>query len=102
MATNDKHIREVMTPDPVCVSERDNIREVARIMAREDTGVAHQVREPTDLAALFGDVTETLRPLAEAKGVELTFGGKGPVTVDVLAGVHRLTAGDGVVLFSAP
>jgi CBS domain-containing protein len=34
-----KPIRDFMTPNPVTVSEKDSIRDVARIMAREDTGV---------------------------------------------------------------
>jgi CBS domain-containing protein len=31
--------RDVMTPDPATVSEKDSIRDAARIMASEDTGV---------------------------------------------------------------
>jgi CBS domain-containing protein len=66
MATNDKHIREVMTPDPVCVSERDSIREVARIMAREDTGVVPVV----DGKKVIGMITDrdiVVRLVAEGK-----------------------------------
>ena len=32
-------IRDFMTPNPVCVTEKETVRDVARIMAREDTGV---------------------------------------------------------------
>lgn len=66
MAKNDKHIREVMTPDPVCVSEGDSIREVARIMAREDTGVVPVV----DGKKIIGMITDrdiVVRLVAEGK-----------------------------------
>ena len=45
MAKNDRQVRDVMTPDPVTVSEGDTVREAARIMAREDTGVGRSSRE---------------------------------------------------------
>jgi len=66
MAKNDRHISEVMTPDPVCVSERDSIREVARIMAREDTGVVPVV----DGKKIIGMITDrdiVVRLVAEGK-----------------------------------
>jgi len=66
MAKNDRHIREVMTADPVCVSERDSIREVARIMAREDTGVVPVV----DGKKVIGMITDrdiVVRLVAEGK-----------------------------------
>ena len=66
MAKNDRHIRDVMTPDPVCVSERDSIREVARIMAREDTGVVPVV----DGKKIIGMITDrdiVVRLVAEGK-----------------------------------
>ena len=66
MAQNDKNIRAVMTPDPVCVSERDSIREVARIMAREDTGVVPVV----DGKKIIGMITDrdiVVRLVAEGK-----------------------------------
>ena len=66
MARNDRHIREVMTSDPVCVSERDSIREVARIMAREDTGVVPVV----DGKKVIGMITDrdiVVRLVAEGK-----------------------------------
>jgi heavy metal sensor kinase len=40
-------------------------------LSREDAGVAPQAREPVDLAALVAGVAETMRPLAEAKGLRL-------------------------------
>jgi CBS domain-containing protein len=66
MAKNDRHIRDVMTPDPVCVSERDTIREVARIMAREDTGVVPVV----DGKKVIGMITDrdiVVRLVAEGR-----------------------------------
>jgi CBS domain-containing protein len=65
MAKNDRHIRDIMTPDPVCVSEGDSIREVARIMAREDTGVVPVV----DGKRIVGMITDRDALLA-ALGVQ--------------------------------
>ncbi len=63
---NDRHIRDVMTPNPACVSEKDSIREVARIMAREDTGVVPVV----DGKKVIGMITDrdiVVRLVAEGK-----------------------------------
>ena len=65
MAQN-RRIRDVMTSNPVCVSERDTIREVARIMAREDTGVVPVV----DGKKVIGMITDrdiVVRLVAEGK-----------------------------------
>lgn len=40
-------------------------------LAREDARATRQAHEPVDLAALVGGVAETMRPLAEAKGIRL-------------------------------
>jgi heavy metal sensor kinase len=40
-------------------------------LSREEAGVARPVREPVDVGALVGRVTETMRPLADAKGLDL-------------------------------
>jgi heavy metal sensor kinase len=40
-------------------------------LAREDAGAGPQAHEPVDLAALLGGVAETMRPLAEVKGLRL-------------------------------
>ena len=73
MAQNDRntgssarHVRDVMTPDPVCVSERDSIREVARIMAREDTGVVPVV-DGKKVIGLITDRDIVVRLVAEGK-----------------------------------
>ena len=63
---NDRHIRDVMTPNPVCVSEKDSIRDAARIMAREDTGVVPVV----DGRKIIGMITDrdiVVRLIAEGK-----------------------------------
>src|SRR5262245_18740661 len=66
MAENDKSIRDVMPPNTVTVTERDTIREVARIMAREDTGVVPVV----DGRKVIGMITDrdiVVRLVAEGK-----------------------------------
>src|SRR5262245_27345915 len=66
MAENDKSIRDVMPPNTVTVTERDTIREVARIMAREDTGVVPVV----DGKKCIGMITDrdiVVRLVAEGK-----------------------------------
>src|SRR5262245_13601434 len=50
-------------------------------LAREDAGTARPAHAPLDLAALVRAVAETMRPLAEAKGLRLACGGDGPVRV---------------------
>jgi heavy metal sensor kinase len=50
-------------------------------LAREDARAARQAQEPLDLVALVGDVAETMRPLAEAKGLRLHLEAGGGATV---------------------
>ena len=66
MAKNDKQIRDVMTPDPVCVSEGDTIREAARIMAREDTGVVPVV-DGNKIVGMITDRDIVVRLVAEGR-----------------------------------
>ncbi|MEK6375632.1 MAG: CBS domain-containing protein [Acidobacteriota bacterium] len=66
MAQNDRKVRDIMTPDPVCVSEKDNIREVARIMAREDTGVVPVV-DGKKVVGMITDRDIVVRLVAEGK-----------------------------------
>jgi CBS domain-containing protein len=61
-----RHVRDIMTPDPVCVSERDSIRDVARIMAREDTGVVPVV-DGKKVIGLITDRDIVVRLVAEGK-----------------------------------
>jgi CBS domain-containing protein len=65
MAT-DKKIRDVMTTNPACVSAKDSIRDVAKIMVREDTGVVPVV----DGKKVIGMITDrdiVVRLVAEGK-----------------------------------
>ena len=50
-------------------------------LAREGARAARQVQESVDLAALVGYVTETMRPLAEAKGLLLRVRANGAAQV---------------------
>src|SRR5436305_13002750 len=66
MAKNRRHMRKGMTSHSVYVSERDSNREVARIMAREDTGVVPVV----DGKKVIGMITDrdiVVRLVAEGK-----------------------------------
>ena len=59
-------IRDVMTANPASVTERDSIRDAARIMAREDTGVVPVV----DGKRVIGMITDrdiVVRLVAEGK-----------------------------------
>jgi len=59
-------VRDFMTPNPVAVSEKDSISEVARIMAKIDTGVVPVV----DGKKVIGMITDrdiVVRLVAEGK-----------------------------------
>ena len=63
---NSRHVRDVMTANPECVSEKDSIRDVARIMKDQDTGVVPVV----DGKRIIGMITDrdiVVRGLAEGK-----------------------------------
>ena len=64
-----RHIRDVMTPNPECVSEKDSIRDVARIMKNEDTGVV-PVLDGKKVVGLITDRDIVVRGLAEGKNLE--------------------------------
>ena len=61
-----RHVRDFMTLNPVCVSEKDSIREVARIMAREDTGVVPVV-EGRKIIGMITDRDIVVRLVAQGK-----------------------------------
>lgn len=66
---NSRQIRDVMTANPDCVSERDSLRDVARIMKDRDTGVVPVV----DGRKIIGIITDrdiVVRGLAEGKNLE--------------------------------
>lgn len=64
-----RNIRDVMTPNPECVSETDSIRDVARIMKNQDTGVVPVV-DGKKIIGLITDRDIVVRGLAEGKNLE--------------------------------
>jgi CBS domain-containing protein len=64
-----RHIRDVMTPNPECVTEKDSIRDVARIMKDQDTGVVPVV-DGKKIIGLITDRDIVVRGLAEGKNLE--------------------------------
>ena len=72
MANRDsRHVRDVMTPNPKCVSEKDTIRDAARIMKDQDTGVV-PVLDGKKIIGLITDRDIVVRGLAEGKNLENT------------------------------
>ncbi len=65
---NDRHIRDVMTPNPECVTEKDSIRDVARIMKEQDTGVVPVV-DGRRIIGLITDRDIVVRAVAEGKDI---------------------------------
>lgn len=65
---NSRHVRDVMTPNPECVSERDSIRDVARIMKEQDTGVVPVV-DGKKIIGLITDRDIVVRGIAEGRDV---------------------------------
>ncbi len=66
---NTRNIRDVMTPNPESVSEKDSIRDVARIMKDQDTGVVPVV-DGRRIIGLITDRDIVVRGLAEGKNLE--------------------------------
>jgi CBS domain-containing protein len=64
-----KQIRDVMTANPECVSEKDSLRDVARIMKNKDTGVVPVVNG-RKIVGLITDRDIVVRGLAEGKNLE--------------------------------
>ena len=69
MADRNRQIRDVMTPNPECVSDKDSIRDVARIMKDQDTGVVPVV-DGKRIIGLITDRDIVVRGLAEGKNLE--------------------------------
>ena len=64
-----RHVRDVMTANPECVSEKDSLRDVARIMKDQDTGVVPVV-DGKKIIGLITDRDIVVRGLAEGKNLE--------------------------------
>ena len=63
---NSRQVRDVMTANPECVSERDSIQDVARIMKDRDTGVVPVVNGKK-IIGLITDRDIVVRGLAEGR-----------------------------------
>lgn len=67
MANESRHVRDVMTPNPECVTEKDSLRDVARIMKDQDTGVVPVVDGGRKIVGLITDRDIVVRCVAEGK-----------------------------------
>jgi CBS domain-containing protein len=63
-----RHVRDVMTANPECVSEKDSIRDVARIMKDSDTGVVPVVNGKK-IIGMITDRDIVVRGIAEGKDI---------------------------------
>ena len=61
-----RHVRDVMTTNPECVSEKDSIQDVARIMKDKDTGVVPVV-DGKKIIGLITDRDIVVRGIAEGR-----------------------------------
>lgn len=66
---NNQHVRDIMTPDPATVSEKDTVRDAARIMADQDTGVVPVVDDGRRIVGLVTDRDIVVRLVAEGRDV---------------------------------
>lgn len=64
-----KNVRDVMTANPECVGGNDSLRDVARIMKDQDTGIVPVVDGKT-IIGLITDRDIVVRGLAEGKNLE--------------------------------
>ena len=62
-----RRVRDVMTADPQCVRENDNLVEAARIMKSEDTGVVPIVDGDRKLLGMITDRDIVVRLIAEGR-----------------------------------
>jgi|SRR5215212_5703214 len=63
-----RHVRDVMTPNPDCVSQDANVKEAARIMRDRDTGVVPVVDDGgKKVIGLITDRDIVVRGIAEGK-----------------------------------
>ena len=64
-----RSVRDVMTPNPECVTERDGIDKAARIMKEQDTGVVPVV-DGKKVIGLITDRDIVVRGIAEGKDLK--------------------------------
>jgi CBS domain-containing protein len=64
-----RHVRDVMTANPECVSKQDSIRDAARIMKDQDTGVVPVV-DGKKIIGLITDRDIVVRGIAEGKNLD--------------------------------
>jgi len=62
-----RRVRDIMTPDPACVTEKDGIVEAVRIMKNEDTGVVPVVDDKRKLIGMITDRDIVVRLVAEGR-----------------------------------
>ena len=66
MPQDNRRIRDIMTPNPETVSEKDSVRDAARIMKQRDTGVVPVV-DGRKIIGLITDRDIVVRGIAEGK-----------------------------------
>ncbi|HEV2722777.1 MAG TPA: CBS domain-containing protein [Thermoanaerobaculia bacterium] len=60
-------VRDIMTRDPECLTEKDSVVEAARIMKREDTGVVPIVDDNRKLVGMITDRDIVVRLLGDGR-----------------------------------
>jgi CBS domain-containing protein len=68
MAKDNRSVRSVMTADPECVTESDSVRDAARIMKNEDTGVV-PVLSGKKIIGMITDRDIVVRGIADGKDI---------------------------------
>ena len=66
MPKENRKVRDIMTPNPQCVSDGDTVRDAARIMAQRDTGVVPVV-DGKKVIGLITDRDIVVRLVAEGR-----------------------------------
>jgi CBS domain-containing protein len=67
--SNNRHVRDLMTSNPETVSEKDSIRDVARIMKNQDTGIVPVV-DGRKIIGLITDRDIVVRGIAEGRNLD--------------------------------
>lgn len=67
--SDSRNVRDLMTPNPKCVTEQDTIRDAARIMKDQDTGVVPVVDGGRKIIGLITDRDIVVRGVAEGRDV---------------------------------